>query len=134
MSVGGAVRALGIDAVEIARIADVVRRRGDRFLERVYTDGERRLAATRRDRDAHLAGRFAAKEAVLKVLGTGWGTGVAFREVEVVREPSGAPRVVLHGAAADRARELGLVGVLLSISHTRSDAYAVATGIGPVGY
>lgn len=120
--------AVGLDAIEIARIEEVVRTRGRRFLERVYTDGERRLADTRRDRDAHLAGRFAAKEAILKVLGTGWGTGVAFREVEIVREDTGAPRAVLHGAAADRARALGIARVLVSISHTRTDAYAFAVG------
>jgi holo-[acyl-carrier protein] synthase len=121
------VKALGLDVIEIDRIAQAIERHGERFLDRVYTDEERRTADDEGRAAAQFyAGRFAAKEAVLKALGTGYAQGLAFHEVEILRGENGAPRVELHGLAAERARTLGIARFLVSISHTRSDAHAVA--------
>ena len=118
--------AVGIDAIEIDRLRQVMASHPDRFLERVYTAAEQELAAAAADRATFLAGRFAAKEAVLKALGTGWSGGIRFTDVEVLKEPSGAPVTRLHGLARSRADELGASRVLVSITHTRRDAMAVA--------
>jgi holo-[acyl-carrier protein] synthase len=121
------VKSVGLDAIEIERIGEAIGRHGERFLARVYTPAERRLAAeSGESANQFFAGRFGAKEAVLKALGTGYAQGLAFHEVEVLRNPSGAPRLVLHGAARARADELGVAKVHVSITHTKSDAYAVA--------
>jgi holo-[acyl-carrier protein] synthase len=121
----------GIDLVEVARIERMLGDHGDRFVSRCFTAGERRYCAANPARQAeHLAGRFAAKEAVLKVLGTGWSGGIAWTDVEVVREPSGKPAVRLHGQAASIAAGLGINTVLLSISHTATHATASAIGVG----
>jgi holo-[acyl-carrier protein] synthase len=121
------MKAVGLDAIEIERIAEAVESHGERFLGRVYTAEERRLALESGEAAPQFyAGRFAAKEAVLKALGTGYAQGLGFRDVEVVRLPNGAPRVVLHGAASERAHDLGITKILVSITHTRSDAHAVA--------
>jgi len=121
------MKSVGLDAIEIERVAEAIARHGERFLARVYTPEERRVAATAGEAAAQFyAGRFAAKEAVLKALGTGYAKGLAFHEVEVLRNADGAPRLVLHGAARARAGVLGITQVLVSITHTRSDAHAVA--------
>jgi len=117
----------GVDIVEVSRIAGMIDRHGERFLERCFTPGERAYAELRKRSVEHLAGRFAAKEAVLKALGTGWRNGIAWTDVEVVLRPSGAPEVRLHGAAAEAARALGAASWWLSISHTES--YAVASAV-----
>ena len=120
------MKSVGLDAVEMERIELLLKTRRDRFLQRVYTPVEQALAYGRESELTFYAGRFAAKEAVLKALGTGWAGGIRFTDVEVLREPGGAARVELHGLAAEKARELGISRVLVSISHTRRDAYAVA--------
>ena len=112
---------VGVDIIEIDRIAAVARRHPRRFPARIYTEGER---AYSRGRPAQLASRFAAKEAVMKALGTGT-RGVAWREIEVVRKPGRAPEIVLHGRAKSRAEKLGATRVALSLSHSRD--YAVAS-------
>jgi holo-[acyl-carrier protein] synthase len=118
----------GIDLVEIVRIGQMLERHGPRFLERCFTAGERAYCHEGdRRRIERLAARFAAKEAVLKALGTGWRDGIAWTDVEVVREPSGQPGIRLHGEAAEVARDLGVTGWLLSLTH--SDAHAVASAI-----
>lgn len=120
------VRGLGLDVVDVERIAALLARHPRRFLERVFRPGE---VHHRDDPGAlaqHVAGLFAAKEAVLKALGTGWGHGVAFRHIEVFRNSDGQPHVRLHDAAADRARRLGAETLHLSISHERGVAAAVA--------
>lgn len=119
------MKALGLDAVEISRIAHLLDSHRERFLSRVYTDAERRQALEGEGELSFLAGRFAAKEATLKALGTGWRGGIAFRDVEVLRGPQGVPEVRLSGLAAARAGELGLRTFLVSITHTRRDAHAV---------
>jgi holo-[acyl-carrier protein] synthase len=116
----------GIDLVEIERLEDAIRRHGRRFLERIYTPQE--LAEVGPNL-ASLAGRFAAKEAVAKALGTGIGL-VAWREIEVLHGPARAPVLHLHGAAARKAQELSLSTWSISISHTREYAVAVATALG----
>jgi holo-[acyl-carrier protein] synthase len=121
------MKAVGLDAIEIDRVAEAIERHGGRFLDRVYTAGEQRLAAgSGQAATQFYAGRFAAKEAVLKALGTGWAQGLGFRDVEVLRDAAGAPHLVLHGAASARAVELGISRILVSITHTRRDAHAVA--------
>lgn len=111
---------VGIDAVEIARIAVVYEKFGERFLKRVYTERE----GTRyRGRINELAGRFAAKEAVSKALGTGL-HGISWREVEVLPDPRGKPLVFLHGQARQRAEDLGLRDFAISITHTNDLAMA----------
>jgi len=121
------MKSVGLDAIEIERVAEAIARHGERFLARVYTPEERRVAASAGEAAAQFyAGRFAAMEAVLKAVGTGYAKGLAFHEVEVLRNADGAPRLVLHGAARARAGELGITRVLVSITHTRSDAHAVA--------
>ncbi|MFN0131571.1 MAG: holo-ACP synthase [Phycisphaerales bacterium] len=117
----------GIDIVEVARIADMLNRHGERFLERCFTPDEVRQSAGRRRRHEHLAARFAAKEAAMKALGTGWSAAVAWTDIEVAAEPSGRPTLRLHRGAADLADRLGLHRWALSLSHT--DSLAIASVI-----
>lgn len=121
-------KGIGIDAVEIERVRSARSRLGERFERRVLSDAERELLAASSTPDTFLAGRFAAKEAVMKVLGTGWAKGVRFRDIEVLRDSDGVPVVHLEGVAGERARALGVVQVLVSITHTRDLAMAMATG------
>lgn len=114
---------LGIDATDLPRIADVFKRYGDRFLRRVFTEGEIAYCTRRRDPVPHLAGRFAAKEACMKALGTGHSRGVLWKDIEVVRH-GGPPQLVLHGGAAKRAAGMNVQKSLLTITH--SDALAMA--------
>jgi holo-[acyl-carrier protein] synthase len=116
----------GIDIVETSRIAHMIEAHGDRFLQRCFTAGELAYAQANRRRTEHLAGRFAAKEAVLKVLGTGWRGGIAWTDVEVLREPSGQPTVALHGLCRTIAADLGIAHWWLSISHIEPHAMASA--------
>ena len=115
---------IGIDLVEVARIARLLERHGERALHRICNEGEADLR--RAVLDQHVAGLFAAKEAVLKALGTGWAQGTAFRQVEVVRAEGGAPGVRLHDVAAARASALGVRRIHLSITHERGFAAAGA--------
>lgn len=121
---------IGTDIVECLRIAKMIERHGELFVARVYTEHEIRYCAARKAATQHYAGRWAAKEAVLKALGTGWVKGIGWRDVEVQNAPSGAPLVRLRGAARDVLQRLGADRVHLSISHCRSHAtaYAVAEG------
>ena len=124
---GGPI-AHGVDLVHVPRIARAWREHGDRFLARVYSPAERAYCLEAKDPLPRLAGRFAAKEAVMKMLGTGWRGGVEFADIEALPDPAGRPLVTLHGVAAEMARALGIAGVLLSISH--SGEYAIASAIG----
>lgn len=120
------VRATGIDAVEIERIREARERHGRAFESRILTAAELALLDASVTPDQFLAGRFAAKEAVLKVLGTGWAKGVGFTDVEILRDGDGVPLVTLSDPADRRARSLGIRQVLVSITHTRELAMAVA--------
>ena len=123
------VIACGIDIIEIARVRRVFARFGPRFLARVYGERGRAGAAARRDPVPYLAGRFAAKEAVLKVLGCSLFAGVPLASIEIRAGDSGEPLCELHGSAARRAAALGVARVLVSISHCGSHAVAQAIGI-----
>jgi holo-[acyl-carrier protein] synthase len=118
---------IGIDVVENARIADSIRRHGDRFLERVYQAGEVEYCRSMTDPIPHFAVRFAAKEAVSKAFGTGFAQKVGWKEIEVRRKASGAPFIVLHRAADDLAKSLGITAVHISLSHSQN--YAVANAL-----
>ncbi|MBN2711850.1 MAG: holo-ACP synthase [Planctomycetes bacterium] len=115
----------GVDIVDIARIAEMRERQGERFFERIYTEGEVAYCMERKkNSDQSLAARFAAKEAAMKAFGTGWSEGIGFRTIEVVREGDGAPRLVFHGKAAELAQKLGVSTAHLSLSHTDNIAIA----------
>lgn len=117
------MESVGIDLVEVERIRRVVERRGDRFIKKVFTDQEWAYCRRKKNCCLSLAARFAAKEAVFKALGTGWGEGVKWRDVEVVNDGRGKPEIVLYG----RAKELvGGRAVLVSLTHTREYAAAAA--------
>ena len=110
----------GVDIIEVSRVGGVVARYGDRFVRRIYTEGEITYS---RGRAPQLAARFAAKEAVMKALGTGI-RGVRWRDIEVVRRRGRAPSIKLHGTALARAERMGIDNLALAISH--SESYAVA--------
>ena len=116
---------IGVDIVEIKRIESAVNRGRERFLRRVYTETELK---TCRDRFPSLASRFAAKEAVMKVLGSG-GMGIAWREIEILTGDDGKPSVKLHGQALNKAAKLNLREVSVSLSDSKEYAIAVAIGI-----
>jgi holo-[acyl-carrier protein] synthase len=114
---------IGMDATEIDRIHAAIGRYGDRFLRRVFTEGEIAYATRRRNPAPHFAGRFAAKEAAMKALGTGHSQGVLWRDIEVVRH-SGPPQLKFHGGAARRFTALNASGSLLTITHSQTLAIA----------
>lgn len=116
----------GIDLLEIQRIRDALSRHGERFLERIYTPAELRLCGGCVEA---LAGRFAAKEAVSKALGCGIGE-IRWKEIEILADDTRAPKLHLHGAAAQRAGALGLADWSVSISHSREHAVAVVAAVG----
>lgn len=120
---------LGIDATDIPRLRETYQKYGERFLRRVFTDAEIAYCLKRRDPVPHLAGRFAAKEAGMKAIGTGQSQGVLWRDVEVVRR-GGAPRLEFHGAAARHAARLGMKHALLSITHSQTLAFAEVILVG----
>jgi len=114
----------GIDIIEIARIGEVLNKYGVRFLNRIYTDSEQKYC---KGRAAQLASRFAAKEAVMKALGTGI-RGVGWKDIEIKRERGGPPYIQLHGRGQARASIMGLSEISLSLSH--SNDFAVASVVG----
>ncbi len=119
----------GVDLVEVARIERVWKLHQAAFLERVYTRAEQEYCLPRRDAAIRLAGRFAAKEAVLKALGTGWRGGIRFTDVETLPDALGKPEVRLSGEAARIAGQQGIAQVLLSISHAGEYASASAIAV-----
>jgi holo-[acyl-carrier protein] synthase len=116
--------AIGIDLVEIARIEEVFARRGDRFRARVFTGDEIAYCERRASKFASYAARFAAKEATMKALGTGWSEGVGWMDIEVVSGPNGAPALQLHRRALERLREIGATKAHVSLTHSGSLAMA----------
>jgi holo-[acyl-carrier protein] synthase len=114
----------GIDLVEIDRIQKSLERFGERFLDRIFTAGEKRYCLSKKNAAESLAARFAAKEAGAKALGTGISHGVAWLEIEVVREPGGRPAIAFHGRAAEYAKRIGVRNMALSLTHSRSTAMA----------
>jgi holo-[acyl-carrier protein] synthase len=124
---------IGTDITECLRIAQMIERHGELFIDRVYTPEETRYCRNRKQATQHFAGRWAAKEAVLKALGTGWRRGITWHDVEVRSEPGGQPVIVLTGGAREVARQLGIAQVHISISHSRSHAVAFAVAVGNAG-
>ena len=125
-----AVLGTGIDIVEIDRLEEVVVRRGERFLDRVFTPAERAYCAARPRPVMHYAGRFAVKEAVLKAIRTGWVQGIGWRDIEVEIGEMGEPSVRLTGGALARAEAMGIETIHISISHTEHHAVASAVAEG----
>lgn len=120
--------ATGIDLIECKRIAEVLDRHGDRLIDRLLTPAERAYVSRHRGLVPRLAGRFAAKEAILKVLGTGWRGKIAWRDMEIANADSGQPHATLTGECQRVANRLGITDILISITHTEN--YAAATAIG----
>ena len=114
----------GIDIAEVPRIRQAIERFGDRFLQRIFTEGEIRYCDSKANRVERYAARFAAKEAAMKALGTGWNHGVRWRDCEVVRAPGGRPTITFHGKAGEFAAKLGVKNIALSLTHTTEQAIA----------
>ncbi|MGA3294638.1 MAG: holo-ACP synthase [Candidatus Acidiferrales bacterium] len=115
---------LGLDIAEVDRIEAAIRRHGAPFLERLYTPSEVTYCESHKDKFERYAARFAAKEAAMKALGTGWSRGVRWRDIEVAREPSGKPTIRLEGVAQQIAQRMGVKNISLSITHSGNLALA----------
>jgi len=120
---------IGTDIVECLRIAQMIERHGELFLTRVYTPREIEYCSARKAATQHYAGRWAAKEAVLKALGTGWARGITWRDIEVRNDESGRPSIALAGGARDAAERQRISEMLISISHCRTHATAYALAV-----
>jgi len=125
-----AILGIGTDIVECLRIARMIERHGELFITRVYTDYEIEYCSARKAATQHYAGRWAAKEAVLKALGSVWRRGISWRDIEIRNDRHGSPSVALHGAARDLYEEVGIRRLLVSISHCRTHAMACAVAEG----
>ena len=122
---------IGTDIVECLRIANMIEKHEDVFIQRVYTPGEIEYCGQRKSSTQHYAGRWAAKEAILKAIGTGWAKGIQWTDIEIVNEMGGKPFVRLAGQAKEICHSQGIDEILISISHTRTFATAFATAVGP---
>ncbi len=123
----------GIDLVDCPRIEDMVKRHGERFIDRVFTTAEQKYAQANRNPVEKLAGRFAAKEAILKLLGTGWRGKIAWTDIEIVNNSAGQPEVALTGEVKKIADELGIKHISVSITHTANFAIASAIALAEKG-
>ena len=121
---------IGTDIVECERIGRMIERHGEHFIHRVYTDQEIAYCNQHRVATLHFAGRWAAKEAVLKALGTGWVKGISWRDVEVRNVAGGRPIILLSGGAKERCDQAGITEMKISISHCQSHATAYAVAVG----
>jgi holo-[acyl-carrier protein] synthase len=119
---------LGTDIVEIARIAKMIERHAETFINRIYTPEEIKYCQKRKHCYEAFAGRWAAKEAIMKVLGTGFVKGIGWLDIEILNEKSGQPFVNIRGGAGEYAEKIGIDEILITISHCK--AYATATAIG----
>jgi holo-[acyl-carrier protein] synthase len=124
---------IGTDIIECPRIGKMIEQHGELFLRRVYTEREIRYCQARKHAMEHFAGRWAAKEAILKAIGTGWTRGIAWTDIEVRNRPGGAPRVLVCGGAKEAALERSIADILISISHCRTYATAYALAVGRNG-
>jgi holo-[acyl-carrier protein] synthase len=118
------IAGIGVDLCEVERMEAAIARHGERLLARLYTPAERRYCESKPNRMERFAGRFAAKEAAMKAIGTGWSRGVGWRDFEVTRAVGGRPVIVFHGVARRIADEMGVTRALVSITHVRSMALA----------
>ncbi len=119
----------GIDLVDFPRIEEMVNRHGKRFLNKVFTATEQAYAKANKNGIEKLAGRFAAKEAILKLMGTGWRGKIAWTDIEIVNNPAGRPEVTLRGEVEKLAEELGIKHISVSITHTANFAIASAVAL-----
>jgi holo-[acyl-carrier protein] synthase len=124
------ILSIGTDITECLRIARMIERHGELFISRVYTSEEIRYCQSRRQATQHFTGRWAGKEAILKALGTGWRRGISWLDIEIRNDPGGKPVVALRGAVRELVQQLGVVELLVSISHCRSHAVAYAVALG----
>lgn len=120
---------IGIDVVEVARIASAIQRHGEPFLARLFTTGERNYCESRNHPALHYAARFAAKEAVSKALGTGIGGHAGWLDLEIVHDPAGAPKLCLRGAAESFSQHHGITEIQISLTHAHDYAAANAIAI-----
>jgi holo-[acyl-carrier protein] synthase len=116
---------IGIDLAEVDRIREAIERHGQRFIQRIYTEKEIAYVERKANKYERYAARFAAKEAGMKAVGTGWKRGVRWRDFEVTNLPSGRPTLQLHGEAAKFAEGLGVRNIALSITHTAAEGMAI---------
>ena len=123
----------GIDLVDCPRIEEMVKRHGERFVDRVFTAAEQAYAESNKNKIEKLAGRFAAKEAILKLIGTGWRGKIAWTDIEVVNNPAGQPEVSLCGEVRKIAEGLGIKHISVSITHTANFALASAVALAEKG-
>lgn len=121
---------IGTDITECLRIARIIERHGELFISRVYTPEEIRYCRSRKQATQHFTGRWAAKEAVLKALGTGWVRGISWRDIEIRNEPGGKPVVAVRGGAKELVQQLGITKLLVTISHCRTYAVAYVIAVG----
>lgn len=121
----------GIDLVDFPRIGEMTERHGGRFLDRVFTAAEQKYADSNKNRIEKLAGRFAAKEAVLKLMGTGWRGKIAWTDIEIINNSTGQPEVTLTGEVKKIADKVGIRHISLSITHTAN--FAIASAVALVG-
>lgn len=121
---------IGTDITECLRIARMIERHGELFINRVYTPEEIRYCRSRKQATQHFTGRWAAKEAILKALGTGWRRGISWRDIEIRNEPGGKPMVAVRGGVKEMVERLGISRLLVSISHCRTHAMAHALALG----
>ena len=119
----------GIDLVDFPRIEEMVKRHGERFLNRIFTAAEQAYSQANKNRMEKLAGRFAAKEAVLKLMGTGWRGKIAWTDIEIVNNPAGQPEITLSGEVKKIAEKLGIEHISVSITHTANFAIASAVAL-----
>ena len=119
----------GIDLVDFPRIAEMFERHGQRFMDRVFTAAEQQYANANKNKMEKLAGRFAAKEAILKLLGTGWRGKIAWTDIEIINNEMGQPQVTVSGEVKEIARRLGIGNISVSITHTANFAIASATAL-----
>jgi holo-[acyl-carrier protein] synthase len=119
----------GIDLVDFLRIEEMVKRHGERFLDRIFTAAERSYADSNKNGIEKLAGRFAAKEAILKLMGTGWRGKIAWTDIEIINNPAGQPKVTLTGEVEKIAARLGIKHISVSITHTANFAIASAVAL-----
>jgi holo-[acyl-carrier protein] synthase len=116
---------IGIDLAEVSRIREAIERHGQRFIQRIYTEKEIAYVERKANKYERYAARFAAKEAGMKAVGTGWKRGVRWRDFEVTNLPSGRPTLQFHGEAAKFAETLGVRNIALSITHTAAQGMAI---------
>jgi len=119
----------GIDLVDCPRIEEMIKRHGERFIKRVFTAAEQAYAGANKNEVEKLAGRFAAKEAILKLIGTGWRGKIAWTDIEIINNPAGQPEVTLGGEVRKIADKLGIKHISVSITHTANFAIASAVAL-----